>query len=184
MLVDMQASATALREPAARDVERRVRGLFDAHFDVVWRTVRRLGLPDAAADDAAQEVFVIAAKKLASLEAGRERSFLVGTAIRVAANVRRQRRDVGLDEASVDVPSREPLPDEIVDARRSVALLDRALVGLPDDLRTVLVLTELDALTQPEIAELTGVPLGTVASRLRRARQELAAAIATERRTS
>lgn len=166
--------------PAAR-AEDRLRAMFDANFDVVWRNLRRLGLEAAAADDAAQEVFVIAARKLATIESGRERAFLVGTAIRVAANVRRRRprRDVPLDGEGVAEPtSRAPLPDEIVEHRRALALLDRALDDLPDDLRVVLVLTELDALSQPEIAASLGVPLGTIASRLRRARELLAAAVA------
>jgi RNA polymerase sigma-70 factor (ECF subfamily) len=160
-----------------------VRELFDAHFDVVWRTVRRLGLAPASADDVAQEVFVVAARKLDAIEAGRERSFLVGTAIRLAANARRSRdRHAVVDIDDLAVASERPLPDALVDARRSLALLDTALAALPDELRVVLVLTELDAMTQPEVAELLGIPLGTIASRIRRARYELATRVAELRR--
>ena len=68
---------------------------------------------------------------------------------------------------------RDPAPalDEQLDAARARALLDEALASLPDDLRVVLVLSELDEITAPSIAELLDVPVGTVASRLRRARE-------------
>ncbi len=157
------------------DREATVRALFDAHFDVVWRTLRRLGLSSAQADDAAQEVFVTAARKLDVIETGRERSFLVGTAVRLAANARRTRdRHAMVDIDDVAVASDRALPDALVDARRQIALLDQALASLPEELRAVLVLTELDAMTQPEVAEALGVPLGTIASRIRRGRHELA----------
>ncbi len=70
---------------------RRFRALVDRHFEFVWRSVRRLGVPPGDADDAAQEVFVVAARKLDALEPERERSFLFGTAVRVASTRRRTR---------------------------------------------------------------------------------------------
>ena len=163
--------------------ELRLRAIFDAEFDFVWRAMRRLGLDEAAADDAAQETFVIAARKLEVIEVGRERSFLFGTAMRIAANVRRtrdfrDRREAAArgDPRTIAEPASDaPLPDAQLEQRQALDRLQRALDGLPDDLRDVLVLVELDALPQPEIAALLGVPLGTVASRLRRARQNLAA---------
>jgi RNA polymerase sigma-70 factor (ECF subfamily) len=174
----------------ARASELRLRAMFEAELDFVWRTVRRLGLDEGAADDAAQETFVIAARKLDEVDVGRERSFLLGTAIRVAANVRRtrafrDRRDVAIaedkskstsdgDRASA-VADDAPLPDAQVEQRQTLARLDRALNEMPDELREVIVLTELDALPQAEIALLLDLPVGTVASRLRRARRDLAA---------
>lgn len=173
----------------ARANELRLRGMFDAELDFVWRAVRRLGLDEGAADDAAQETFVIAARKIDTIEVGRERSFLLGTAIRIAANVRRTRAYRDRREAALRERDRErhelghpedrqaselPLPDEQVEARRALVRLDQALDMLPDELREVIVLTELEALPQIEIASLLGLPVGTVASRLRRARRELA----------
>ena len=70
--------------------------LVRSQLDFVWRVFRRLGLSGADADDAAQEVFVVAARRQSELVKGRERSFLYGTALRVASNRRRaiRRRDV------------------------------------------------------------------------------------------
>src|SRR4051812_14897207 len=115
--------------------ETTVRAMFDAHFDVVWRTVRRLGLSSAGADDVAQEAFVVAARKLDVIEPGRERSFLIGTAVRLAANARRSRdRHAIVDIDDVAVASDRSLPDAQVDARRQIALLDLALAALPEEL--------------------------------------------------
>ena len=63
-----------------------VRELFEAHYDFVWRSVRRLGVTPAEADDAAQSVFIVAARKLNVIESGKERAFLFGTAMRVIAD--------------------------------------------------------------------------------------------------
>jgi RNA polymerase sigma-70 factor, ECF subfamily len=184
-LVAQRARSAACVVTRPRTAEERLRALFESEFDFVWRTLRRLGLDAGAADDAAQETFVIAARKLASIEVGAERSFLLGSAVRIAANVRRtrafrdQRTTTTLDEAAVSQPCEVPLPDAQMEHRETLARLDRALHELPDDLREVLVLTELDALSQPEIAALLGIAVGTVASRLRRARRDLAGALSS-----
>src|ERR1043165_1590531 len=72
----------------------RLSSMFHQHYDFVWRSVRRLGVPEDAVDDAAQEVFVVASRKLDAIGAGKEKAFLFGTAVRVAADTRRalQRR--------------------------------------------------------------------------------------------
>lgn len=181
VLLALSSSSSSMPPPAPR-AEERLRGMFKADFDVVWRTLRRLGLDRASADDAAQEAFVVAARKLEAVEPGRERAFLVATALRIASNARRRhhQRDHRLDGLGslAELVSTQPLPDEELEKRRALARLDRALDAMPDALRAVLVLTELDALPQPEVAALLGLPLGTVASRLRRARLELAGALA------
>lgn len=148
--------------------------LVDAHADFVWRSLRRLGVPDAAADDATQQVFLIAQSKLARILAGRERAFLFSVALNVAAHVRRsvaRRREVG-EEHALDLVDPRPLPDTELDARRARALLDEVLDAMPIDLRTVFVLFELEEMSMAEIAVVLAIPSGTVASRLRRAREE------------
>ena len=80
-------SAASERERATR-----LRSLLDQHFDFVWRNLRRLGVQEADVDDAAQEVFVVAARKLDQVVPDRERSFLIGTALRVASTYRRSSR--------------------------------------------------------------------------------------------
>jgi RNA polymerase sigma-70 factor (ECF subfamily) len=69
----------------------------------------------------------------------------------------------------------EPTPEEQLEQRRARALLDSVLDGLPIELRSVLVLFELEGLDVRSIAEIEGIPVGTVGSRLRRAREEFSA---------
>jgi RNA polymerase sigma-70 factor (ECF subfamily) len=164
----------ALRAPAEERPEARFRALVDESFDFIWRSLRGLGVPADAVDDAAQQVFLVAAQKLAEIEPGRERSFLYGTALGVAANARRaraRRREVLDDDAVQGQVDAAPNGEALVELGERRALLDRILAGMTDDLREVFVLFVLEGLTAPEIAELVGVPVGTVASRLRRARE-------------
>lgn len=158
--------------------EARLRRLFDEHFSSVWRFVRRLGVAETVADDATQQVFWVLAERLSVVEQGTERAFLTGTALRVAANYRRsvrRRREVSSEplEHVVD-PAGDP--ERIAEHRSELLLLDRALDTLPSELRSAFVLFELGDLSMQEIAQLLGIPRGTVASRLRRARAEFTAA--------
>lgn len=153
----------------------RLQAAVDQHFDFIWRLLRRLGLRPADADDAAQQVFMIATQKLHAIAVGSERSFLYGTAVRVASNARRaaarKREDAAEGIEQHASPSMHP------EARRTLdeawALLDELLERLPDELRRVLVLAEIEQLEVAQIAALEAIPEGTAASRLRRAREQL-----------
>jgi len=152
----------------------RVAELLRTHFRDVWRMVRRFGVPESSADDAAQEVFIIATRRLADIGPGSERPFLLATAVRVAANLRRSlgtRRECSEDEQTHEGVDPRPSAEALLDQKRLRQLLDRVLDGLNDDLRVSFVLYELEGLSSPEIATLLGIPLGTVASRLRRGRE-------------
>jgi RNA polymerase sigma-70 factor, ECF subfamily len=168
--LDLDASPTLSQAGQVR-----FRALVDAHFNFVWRYLRALGVPQANTDDATQQVFVIAASKLDAIEEGRERSFLVGTAHGVAANTRRayeRRREVsGESELSLHVAAGLD-PEQQTESKEAAEILDRFLASLPEDLRSVFVLFELEGMTMAAISETTGVAPGTVASRLRRAREE------------
>jgi RNA polymerase sigma-70 factor (ECF subfamily) len=154
--------------------------LLNQHFRMVWRALRRLGVPEHAVDDAAQEVFLVASRKLDDIEAGRERRFLYGVALRVAANARRARAarpEVPLAELVEEAAAGAPNPESLLDQKRARELLDVALETMPDELRTAFVLFELEGCTGPEVAELCDIPLGTAASRLRRAREAFRAIV-------
>lgn len=170
------SSARARMTPAS---EVRFRAMVDGQFDFIWRSLRGLGVPSASADDAAQQVFLIAAQKLELIAPSSERSFLFSTARGVAANLRRSRsrcREV-LDEEAHDEPvDATPNPEQQAQRSQARALLDKILEGLGEDLRTVFVLFELEGMTTAQMAEILDVPMGTVASRLRRAREEFQAA--------
>jgi RNA polymerase sigma-70 factor (ECF subfamily) len=168
--LDLSLAAPPAVDAASRTA--RLERIIRNDYRFVWRLLRRLGVPTDAADDATQQVFLVVAERLEDIRESSERSFAFGTALRVARSAhRRQGRETGGDDSDL---RESPLPDpeELSDQKRARDLLDRVLDALPADLRAVFVLCELEGLKSPEIAELMAVPLGTVASRLRRAREK------------
>jgi RNA polymerase sigma-70 factor (ECF subfamily) len=148
--------------------------LVRAEIDFVWRSLRGTGLSPADADDATQQVFLVASNRLGELVPGKERSFLYGTALRVARNVRRglsRRREAPAELDELETIAESPGTEELVEKRRARALLGRLLAELPEELARVLWLAEVEQLTLAAIAELEDIPQGTAASRLRRARE-------------
>jgi RNA polymerase sigma-70 factor (ECF subfamily) len=160
---------------AVRSDRKRFLAVFAEHGDFVARSLRSLGVPAADVDDAAQEVFFVLSRKLASVRTGAEKAFLFGSCLRVASDARRvqarerSRRDDGADVAMM--ASAERPSDELVERRREREKLDVVLAALPLELRAVFVLFELQGVTLTEAASLLGIPRGTVMSRLRRARE-------------
>jgi RNA polymerase sigma-70 factor (ECF subfamily) len=167
---DSEEESRVTRTPAQ---DRRIAMALAQHFESVWRALRRFGVPQGSADDAAQQVFVSFAQRIDVVELGRERPYLMGIAARVAANARRQQArsreepTEQLDEAASS--SRDPEALLVHEQRRRK--LDEALGTMPELQRQVFVLYELEGFSLPEIAGALGVPLGTAASRLRRARE-------------
>ena len=158
----------------------RVRALVDAHYDFVWRQLRRFGVSEADADDGAQQVFLAAMNKLDSTPTDTERSLLFGIVRRVAANARRgvARRDAVLSDSG-DERAEFALPDSQgaegkLDKARARALLDELMARLPDEQREVFCLFEFDELSLDEVARVVGCARGTAASRLRLARERIA----------
>jgi RNA polymerase sigma-70 factor, ECF subfamily len=152
----------------------RLERMFVDHHMVVWRTLRRRGLDPDAAADATQQTYVVAAERLADIHLDSERAFLVGTALRVARSLGRKtvrwQLDEDMDQRTADAPS-------ALDGQTAVQLCDLALSRVDPDLAEVFVLYELEGLSSPEIAALLEIPLGTVASRLRRAREQFRAVV-------
>jgi RNA polymerase sigma-70 factor (ECF subfamily) len=161
---------------------RAFRALYESHLDFVWRNLRRLGVEQADVEDRAQEVFVVAHRRFDEFEdRGRgPRAWLFQIVLRVASDARRHRRrhpeypDGGdaCDRISVEPPQAQAM------ARRDIlAKLDAALSVLDLDRRAVLVLHEIEEMTAPEIAQVLSIPLNTVYSRLRVAREKLEMAL-------
>jgi RNA polymerase sigma-70 factor (ECF subfamily) len=157
----------------------RLQAIFAAQVQFVGRTLRRFGVPAADVEDAAQKVFLVLARRLASVAPGAERAFLVSTALRVASDVRRSSalRRQPPEDASELADEGAPPADQLLDQKRAREILDRVLDAMPDKLRAVFVLFELEGLTTDEIAEALSLPRGTVASRMRRARDEFEAQV-------
>jgi RNA polymerase sigma-70 factor, ECF subfamily len=164
--------------PVSAPLPLELRTLFEQHYASLWRLLRRLGVDSAQLDDAAQEVFWVAARRLADIELGREHAFLYGVALRVAANQLRQQRTafpLVEPERHADAVDQGPSPEEQLEQQRERRLLDEVLAQLPLELRTVLVLFELEGLELKQIAALQDIPVGTASSRLRRAREDFSA---------
>ena len=165
---EARRAGTAAPSPSPSTPER-LQGMFVAHHAMVWRTLRRRGLSADAAADATQQTFLVAAERLADIQTDSERAFLVGTALRVARTLGRKTMRWQLEE---DMDRRVVEVQDQGDARAAVELCDLALSKVDPDVAEVFVLFEIEGLSSPEIAASLEIPLGTVASRLRRAREQ------------
>jgi RNA polymerase sigma-70 factor, ECF subfamily len=153
--------------------------LYDAHFDFVWRNLRRLGVLEPNLWDGAQDVFLVVHRRLADFEPGGElRSWLYSIVVRVARQHRRSARR----KPSHAVPDQEQLVDakgigpersaaQSQELRQLMSLLER----LDDAKREAFVLAELEGLSAPEIARVLDVNVNTLYARIRAARRELEA---------
>lgn len=169
-----RATASFTSAPSeAGDDEQRFASIHHLYCDGLWRYVRRLGLTAAEADDATQQAFIVIAQRLATIRPGSERSFAYEVASRVASEFRRRasrRYEVSAEpDETVEGGS---MPDDLLEERRRLSLLDRILEAMTPDLGQVFVLFEIEELSMREIATVLDIPQGTVASRIRRARDE------------
>lgn len=164
--------------------------IYDEHFDLVFRNIRRLGVPEALVDDAVQEVFLVVYRRLGQFE-GRSslKTWIFSIVMRVASDhrrsIRRKSPHVRNPEVAVDADDiaddRSEGPHERMERREGVELLHRLLDELDDDKRIVLVLAELEGLTVPEIADTLRENVNTIYARLRTARRDFEQAVARER---
>jgi RNA polymerase sigma-70 factor (ECF subfamily) len=153
---------------------------YRAHFAFVWRSLRRLGVREEDAADAAQEVFIVVHRKLPEF-AGRSKltTWLYGVCFRVASERRRAapKPALGEQEAAAFI-GRPADPGATAERNQGLAMLERVLDRIPHEQRAVFCLFELEGMTGEEIAEALQIPLGTAYSRLRLARVAFSAATA------
>jgi RNA polymerase sigma-70 factor (ECF subfamily) len=147
---------------------------YDLHATSVFRLLRRLGVPEATAPDALQDVFVVAWRKHAEFE-GRSsaRTWLCGIALRVARDHRRERARRLQELGDTELPAPSPSPEAQAEHAAALRRLDGLLASMSEALRESFVLVEVEQLRAPEVAELLQVPLNTVYSRVRLARAAL-----------
>jgi RNA polymerase sigma-70 factor (ECF subfamily) len=169
------AAAPAAAAPARPADRERLQRMFVAHHALVWRTLRRRGLAPDIAADVTQQTFLVAAERLADINPDSERAFLVGTALRMALAVGRKAGRLHLEQ---DMDVHAAHARNVSDEQAAIELCDLALSKIDDDTREVFVLFEMEGLSSPEIAALLEIPLGTVASRLRRARAQFRTIVA------
>lgn len=153
--------------------------LYEAEFDYVWSTLRRLGIPDAHLEDVAHEVFITAWRRIADYDSTRPlRPWLFGIAYRTASDFRDkawQRREVA--DAEPDGEDEKPSPDSQLETKQAKALVLKALEHVPLDRRAVFIMHELEGEPIPAVATALDVPLNTAYSRLRLARRDFQEAV-------
>lgn len=178
-----ESASSSVDERATDDRAEHLREVVRRWFPDVWRFLRRLGFPKHVADDAAQDLFFVALRRIDEIQPGRERGFLFGAAVRIAVQLKRKReRDLFEESLVEDVADTAATPDDLLDDERARAVGDRILAELDENQRVVFVLYEIEELTMQEIASLLEIPLGTVASRLRRGREAFAERLAHHQR--
>jgi RNA polymerase sigma-70 factor, ECF subfamily len=158
--------------------------IYRAYFGFVWACTRRLGVNENEIDDVVQEIFIVIHSRLKTLEQPESlRSWVYGIVRRTASTYHRNKRT---KEANASAFHRDPgisypqspSPQELAEQSDQVRLLWTLLDKLDPLKREAFVLAELDDLSVPEIASALEIPVNTVYSRLRAAKQELEEALA------
>jgi RNA polymerase sigma-70 factor (ECF subfamily) len=150
--------------------------VYEAHFRFVWRCLRSLGVREAALDDAMQDVFLVVQRRLVEFDGqGELRTWLYAIALRVARKywTSASKDRARTEPADVLVDSAAPSADgeHVAERNERLSLAREALEALDDDKRAVFVLARVEQMSAPEIASILSVPLNTVYSRLRVARE-------------
>jgi len=155
------------------------------HLDAAYNLARWLVRDPSIAEDVVQDAYERACKYFAAFRGGSARAWLlqiVRNAAYSALNAQRRRMEVSLsggtraddeDGVDMDIPDSSPDPEQTLAQRQDLATLDEALNALPVAWRECLILREVEALSYKEMALVMCVPIGTVMSRLARARQAL-----------
>jgi RNA polymerase sigma-70 factor, ECF subfamily len=177
--VHLVLSRDADYPPAGAETALTATDVYRQHADFVWRSLQHLGVRTPDLEDVAQEVFVVVHRRLDSFDgSSRITTWLFGICLRVADRHRRRahfRYEQRAQEPPEDIDSRTP--EDRLAERQKQELLQRALDRLGLEHRAVFVLFELEGKQCAEIAELLAVPVGTVHSRLHKARKEVLASL-------
>lgn len=159
--------------------------LYDEYFDFVWRTARRLGVPEVSADDVVQDAFLVLHRRAPDYDGVTPvKRWLLGIVVRVVSDHRRRykRKEAPCvphaadSDGNVLLASSHPPPSAELENAEAMRLVEQLLGELDEAKREVLVLAELEEMTVPEIAELLGANVNTIYARLRAARRDFDAA--------
>ncbi|WP_341909749.1 sigma-70 family RNA polymerase sigma factor [Polaromonas sp. YR568] len=154
--------------------------LVKEHYQLVFRFQMKWVRHQAVAEELAQETFFAAWKKIPGF---RKESKFSTWLLGIALNLARNHRNRGPARHEVELPDDDHLevllgadeaPEEQLGQRQMLTALDKALARLPADMREVTVLVRLEGMALQDVAKLLDVPMGTVKSRLSRARAQLA----------
>lgn len=148
------------------------------HFGYTWALIGRLGVPRNDVEDVVQEVFLVLHRRRHDFRnESSVKTWLHGITLRVARRYRGRLQRGEMDPLPPEARSKSPSLESQVAGRAQLARLDALLSQLPDEQREVFVLAEVAQLRAPEIAQVMGVKLNTVYSRLRLARSRMKASL-------
>ena len=184
------ASRALERPPAGSDQENAALphaaltfdAVYDEHARFVFRSLSRLGVPEAQLLDATQEVFLVVHRRMAEFERRSSlRTWLFGVVLRVASQARRQARRRPSEPLPADLADTAGSPQDNAERAEAARTLYRLLDELSPDQRAIFVLVELEQMTLPDAAEAVSANVHTAASRLKAARRKFEAALERHR---
>lgn len=156
--------------------------VYEVHAPFVWASLQRLGVRDPDLDDVLQEVFVVVHQKIATFDgSSKMTTWLFGICMRVASAYRRRgfrRKETCVAEPAADAVASCVSPEDAMAAEQSRRRLAELLDELDLEKRAVFVMFEIDEMPCEQIAQIVGVPVGTVYSRLHAARKDFQKALA------
>ena len=182
------ANALAASRAVEPDVVLDVTQLHDEYADFAWRSLQRLGVPANSLEDALQDVFVVVHRRLDSYDrTSKVSTWLFGICLRVASAHRKRaylKHETGplelgdtADEGIMADPEQNAL------RREAERRLQQGLESMALERRAVFVMFEIEGMPTAAIAEILGIPKGTVHSRLHKARAEFTAALSRQEST-
>ncbi len=180
MADDDQASSPEIARLSV-ELEQAVSVLYRQHHAFVWRNARRLGCGDDWVDDAVHDIFLVVARRWSEFQGqSNERTWLFAITFRVVQRLRRNRASQR-NHLQRYAEQQPPSFANAAHQHESAEYLRYLLTLLPAPQQLVLILIDLEGFTSAEVAATLGIPPGTVHSRLRAARLELARVVEHER---
>ena len=165
---------------SAEDI-RRFEDVVLVHLDAAYNLARWLTGRDHDAQDVVQDACVRAFRAFDQFRGGDGRAWLLTIVRNTAFSLKSGRKpQLELNEETHDSADHDVDPQVIVSRAADAKRVREAIEMLPAELRTVIVLREMEGMSYKEIAGVAGVPIGTVMSRLSRGREKLAALLAEE----
>lgn len=185
--------ATITRTLGITDVEGSldVQAVMATHGDFLWRSLQRLGVRGADLSDVMQEVLIVVHRKLAEFDQTRPMEpWLFALCAKTASTFRRRaynRREVATDPSAASFAAQSvslaDAPDVALETAQLRAELESVLDRLEPERRAILVMFEIEQMSCEQIAQVTGIPKGTVFSRLHAARKDFARALSRHEST-
>lgn len=173
MSAEMPSPGVTVAAPAKARAVPTFDEVYQENVAFLFRAARGFGVAGSAAEDVMQDVFVVVHRRLGEFDGtGSLRAWLLRVLMNVVREHRRRFRRKGDHDLLEDEAAADPNlpPDEQVALAQAARLLGEILASMPDDQREVFVLSEIEGVPIPEIAEAAQINVNTAYSRLRLAR--------------